>query len=909
MRTALALVVFIALPCAAQLTQTFSEAGYANNVELPGYTPPNQPAWTHLNCHPATENCLTTSSGRVAPISSGGARRYGVAWSNFDWPADHQATVAYTSLGSSNQNRCLGAGVRMSGSPSSITGYMALYCHSGTVSIGKVVANTWTEIRPASHILAAADSINLKVAGATLTTTITISGAPTIYTDTDSSIASGRPGISGYFSGTAGVSSIFLDSWSADYATASDRPAQRFVSMSGGSSNTNGESAATAWPIGYAFDFCADGMIRAGDKIWLLDGTHTGIINMSCDGTAQSPIHVRAYPGANPIFQGDLGGPAGQIVQITGDYLYLQGAEATEQDGGRRWAQPLSGDNMEYRQGFYIVSGTGSKLIHCLVHNTAQGVFFNAPNSEVYGCISVYNGWRSGGRGSGHGIYSQLKVPRAVTNNVTGKHMGLGIQVSGEDTDQFTATGNTCFEPGFIANGLTEERCFLVQSISTVELTINGATGNPVQISTTADHNLSLDQYVQISSVGGCTSINGNWKVHSIVNATTFTVKNYAEAVQGPCNASYTSGGTADTGQHTTRSTLVDNLGFSSSIAGNPGGLTLHSNNICDVGTITGNYLVGFATNGNIDSTCTNVTNEDNFYVGSGGTSRVTWNPATTYTDNTYLTAEPTSGQVVRTGTSIYEAEWCLVTIVNYEAATNSYPYNPSGCLKAGDWYEYIDVQNPKVIAGSGQWNSGTISLPLNLTAVMAIKGGDWGPPVMSIAASGGSCTATLEEGMFVSDLSEESVIRISEAGHTSLNGDWTILTTPAGDQFTFSCPATPNGTHNGGLAQWAGPLLNEHTSNKFNAFMLRRKRESKTVTLKLHNAFSAATHVRLKMGLSATALDWPTRAVACAYQEVCTFTVDNHFVGRDYYQWEMATSSAFTTIVGQSDPQPLVVN
>ena len=54
------------------------------------------------------------------------------------------------------------------------------------------------------------------------------------------------------------------------------------------------------------------------------------------------------------------------------------------------------------------MSGPGTKIINCVVHDTGQGIDFwsSAVDAELYGNIIYYIGWSNGG-GVGHSIYTQ----------------------------------------------------------------------------------------------------------------------------------------------------------------------------------------------------------------------------------------------------------------------------------------------------------------------------------------------------------------------------------------------------------------------------------------------------------------------------------------------------------------------
>ncbi len=113
-----------------------------------------------------------------------------------------QATIGGAALGSNYA----GVAVRMA------AGALTAYIYGdvvGTYKIQKIVAGTTTDIQTCSGTPTASDVLKLSVSGTSLTGTV--NGGSTCN-GTDSSIASGQPGIWGYSS----LGNSTVDDWSAD---------------------------------------------------------------------------------------------------------------------------------------------------------------------------------------------------------------------------------------------------------------------------------------------------------------------------------------------------------------------------------------------------------------------------------------------------------------------------------------------------------------------------------------------------------------------------------------------------------------------------------------------------------------------------------------------------------------------
>jgi hypothetical protein len=248
-----------------------------------------------------------------------------------------------------------------------------------------------------------------------------------------------------------------------------------YVSTSGNSS-ANG-SQAQPWDLCTAVGCsgAAPASVQPGDTIWLSGGTYTappsGFI-FRLNGTASTLIWVRNIktppPGYTGLLNPDgserviLNGNGQNFPDIAGSYTAVEGLEfvdLTLQTGNRYLQNLCSGCPPSlYPPGASgpEVNGPGNRMIHCVVHDNSAGLYSYsaAPNAEIYGNISYYNGYIYGGEGLGHGYYMQNNVGNKwITNNFAGDNVDNGFQIygSGGATIGFVTSGNASYDNGSLA--------------------------------------------------------------------------------------------------------------------------------------------------------------------------------------------------------------------------------------------------------------------------------------------------------------------------------------------------------------------------------------------------------------------------------------------------------------------------
>ncbi|HPO58261.1 MAG TPA: hypothetical protein PLV53_05390, partial [Anaerolineaceae bacterium] len=150
--------------------------------------------------------------------------------------------------------------------------------------------------------------------------------------------------------------------------------------------------------------------------------------------------------------------------------------------------------------------------------------------------------------------------------------------------------------------------------------------------------------------------------------------------------------------------------------------------------TVTGNTLVS---SNNLVTYYTpsskgSITWDNNkYYAGSGSLFKVndsaktfdTWKSATGFDKNsTYSSSRPTSN-VIFVKPNKYEAGRGNIVVYNWEKRS-SVSVDLSSILKPGDRYKIVDAQNFfGAPVASGTYDGGSVSLPMNLTAVAPIYG------------------------------------------------------------------------------------------------------------------------------------------------------------------------------------------
>jgi hypothetical protein len=542
-----------------------SFTGYNNDTVLPN------PPWQIVNCTPGTDACIYSYVNHAEIASVGGhmaAYRTYVAYG-----PDQYSQATLISCNPSTSSSWFGVAVRIS--TTDVTYYSAQVQAGGGANnllrIVKLVNGTATVLDTVAYACANNDVLRLQAVGQTLTATITGSVNLT-RTVTDASVTNGKPGLAGY--AASGNRRFFLDDWQADEVGA---PSNRdwYVSPSGTTAGAG--TLADPWPLSFAFAG-ADGFIRAGDTIWIRGGSYgPGRYTVTLNGTLNSPITYRGYPGELPVLDGGTYNTANQnfTVVLSGQYLILRDVDVFDSTLKRWWA--VSGTlDPNGAQGVAVL-GLGDKVINVRVHDTAQG-FWLKDGGTLYGIITYNNGGQ-GDRGHGHGMYTNGRSDRYLINSISFNNFGFGFQ--GYSTADAVRKLHVLKSISFNANGLEQERYetnFYQGTLSTnrsIPVALQTGTSTVVTtnvwkfsdgtlsnitctdttctVNTTSDSYMNDDDYPGASfTISGATNtfLNGTFPiVNPAQNSFAFTLSGHAGTYNGTSDAALVVTGPSHTQQ------------------------------------------------------------------------------------------------------------------------------------------------------------------------------------------------------------------------------------------------------------------------------------------------------------------------------------------------------------------------
>jgi hypothetical protein len=225
-----------------------------------------------------------------------------------------------------------------------------------------------------------------------------------------------------------------------------------YVSPSGSAGGSG--SIGNPWDLQTALD--QPSAVHPGDNIWLRGGTYTGYFSSHLVGTSAAPIVVRNYPGERAKIDGNYGGN-NNTFEIHGNYTWYWGLEIYNSDPGR-WSNVPSDPPLRRGEGVVVI-GDHIKLIHLVIHDTAQGILTatDTNDNEISGCLIYYNGYDATDRGHGHGIYSANapgNVTKKIRDNIIFEQLGWGLHgyTEGGSLDNIEYKGNTVFDNGGLSS-------------------------------------------------------------------------------------------------------------------------------------------------------------------------------------------------------------------------------------------------------------------------------------------------------------------------------------------------------------------------------------------------------------------------------------------------------------------------
>jgi hypothetical protein len=232
-------------------------------------------------------------------------------------------------------------------------------------------------------------------------------------------------------------------------------PAADFFASPAGSPQADG-SLNRPWDMATALK--GPPALRPGDTLWLRGGTYRGTFSAQLRGKAGTPIIVRPRAGEKVIV--DLGdSPDG--FEIGGNDAWYEDFEIMSSSPRRVAKESGSSPHDLARPGVRTdqssATGRGLKLINLVIHDTAGiGLWKEAADLEVSGCLIFNNGWSGPDRGHGHGLYVQNVLgEKRIEGNVIFNQFDNGIQVYGSrqaGLDNIAIEQNVVFNNGSLTN-------------------------------------------------------------------------------------------------------------------------------------------------------------------------------------------------------------------------------------------------------------------------------------------------------------------------------------------------------------------------------------------------------------------------------------------------------------------------
>jgi hypothetical protein len=208
--------------------------------------------------------------------------------------------------------------------------------------------------------------------------------------------------------------------------------------------------------------------VRPGDTIWLHQGSYTGNFTSKLAGTPAAPIVVRQYSGETATLCGVDAKPT-PVLRIEGSATWFEDFTITNSNSVRTFSAPLP-DSQVLRNRAVDVYGSNTKLINLIIHDAGQGagLWSQAADTELYGCIIYNNGVLAPDRGHGHGVYMQndhgVKILR---DNILFNEFGSLLQAYGSaaaSIRNIRMEGNVAFNGRFIVGGANPAEDILFRS-------------------------------------------------------------------------------------------------------------------------------------------------------------------------------------------------------------------------------------------------------------------------------------------------------------------------------------------------------------------------------------------------------------------------------------------------------------
>jgi len=194
-------------------------------------------------------------------------------------------------------------------------------------------------------------------------------------------------------------------------------------------------------------------MLREGDTVYIREGVYTESARFSYSGSKLNPIRIMAYPGENPVIDGEntIPEPGGTLLRLYGDYIYASGLEV------RNSAYAGIGVFGDY-------DVVDNMFVH---HSQEQGIIVSYGQYSIVENSRIWRNAISNEYGQGGGYASGLSVIRngvayaTIRNNLVWENWGDGIASS--SADNIVIEGNIVHDNYSINIYLTDSTNILCQ--------------------------------------------------------------------------------------------------------------------------------------------------------------------------------------------------------------------------------------------------------------------------------------------------------------------------------------------------------------------------------------------------------------------------------------------------------------
>lgn len=235
-------------------------------------------------------------------------------------------------------------------------------------------------------------------------------------------------------------------------------PAGREFFVSAAAARGGDGSAERPWDLATAL--ASPAAVRAGDTIWLAAGVYRGTFVSRLTGSRDRPVVVRGRPGRVAL---DGDGAHDPVLTVEGGFTLFRDFEIFNS----RPSSDADSSNLVSR-------GPGTRFVDLVIHDassTGIGLWSEAPDSEVAGCVIFANGRHAN---LDHGIYTQNRTgSKAIRDNVIIRSRAYGLHIYGSSTAAlrgYCIEGNVLLDNGALVPGSGHSNAIIGGSAPTEDI-------------------------------------------------------------------------------------------------------------------------------------------------------------------------------------------------------------------------------------------------------------------------------------------------------------------------------------------------------------------------------------------------------------------------------------------------------